>query len=78
MKNRQEYFLTWEGKRMEMIILSGLKMIVGRNLRIVSRGVNTFVGIMKTYTRKGWIDCLRLRTFWEGVRRDCKLKMIGD
>ena len=39
---------------------------------------NTFVDIMKHYIRKRWIDCLRLRIFWEGVLWDCKSKIIGD
>ena len=44
---------------MGMITLSELEMIMGINLKIVSKGGNIYAAITKTCIKKEWTDYLR-------------------
>ena len=51
---------------MGMITLNESKMIMGTNLKIVNKGGNIYVAIMKICIRKNWIDYLKSKNFWKG------------
>ena len=53
-------------------------MIMGTNLKIVSKGGNIYAAITKICIKKNWIDYLKLRIFWEVVLWDSKSQTVGD